>query len=279
MEREQADPFGAAAEYLAAQRGITAREFVEDATRRLDAYDYPTPSCLNPEDIVAYNATRTLLEQQRLHVATCHFCKELVTLEPSPGKIARFRELASTGEVKQTSRSPRRFPRAPQVQFGWGLSAATVGVFLCILLGAWSLLAPSEDSEAKSVVFAKAASIFPSLGAPANQNVQVITLRALSNPDVLQIKNRPMLSSVDLLRFYVSGRAAQAYIDSVSTDSETSRETKFRVTLMHELAHISLGQQDSRPLIQYGRVSANIDTARLFDKLDERRSDVLKAVQ
>src|SRR5262245_55373863 len=88
------DAYHSAAQRLGAKRGFTPEYFLDDAGRRLESYDYPTASCLLPEDIVAFSTSGTLLDRQRSHVDTCHFCRDLLeALTPSQERIAALRDI------------------------------------------------------------------------------------------------------------------------------------------------------------------------------------------
>jgi len=86
------DPFQDSAGLLG-QAGVTLEQLLESSeTFALDR-NFPTPTCLRPEEIASYSRHAILASNQQEHVDTCRHCRALLRmLVPNQENLREFRE-------------------------------------------------------------------------------------------------------------------------------------------------------------------------------------------
>lgn len=268
MPQEHEDTYRAAAQRLGAERGLTPEQFIQDAGQRLERYDYPTPDCLSPEDIVAFSTSATLLDEQRRHAETCRFCGPLLqSLSPSPERIADLRKVvAGPQEVPRTSWARAREAFAAIASGGW-FPAAAMASIVCVLIAGWSIVNQHPT--------------FMAIEVPTPSGVEVITRQVIANSDVLSIENSTSSKSIEALRKLLTSSTARAYSRVVKVDDESRRAQEFQTNLAKEMNHQKLAEKsatDKPPTqVRYRDVEAKFDADRLFNKLDKKRPDMLSA--
>ena len=112
QEHDTEDAFESAAKRLAARRGIPLEQFIQDAGRRLEEYEYPTADCLRPEDMVALGISGALLSGPLNHAEQCPFCRQLVkSIQPKEARVREFVTLVSGAGDER--------PAAPSRKWSW----------------------------------------------------------------------------------------------------------------------------------------------------------------
>lgn len=82
--------FRASIERRAADLGMTPEQLLTDYGRRLRESTYPTPECLQPEDVQAIIDTDARTPEQAIHLEACQPCKQLLVKASSPIGIERI---------------------------------------------------------------------------------------------------------------------------------------------------------------------------------------------
>jgi hypothetical protein len=67
-----------AAESRASALGISSEQLLTTYSERLRSSDYPTPDCLNPDEIQLYTGGSELDQEQKEHVSACAPCRNLL---------------------------------------------------------------------------------------------------------------------------------------------------------------------------------------------------------
>jgi hypothetical protein len=108
-EREKAEfddegvfsSFRASIERRAADLGMTPEQLLTDYGRRLRESTYPTPECLQPEDVQAMIDTGARTPEQAIHIEACQPCKQLLVKASSPIGIERILAKIHASEGKE----------------------------------------------------------------------------------------------------------------------------------------------------------------------------------
>lgn len=266
MPQDHEDTYRAAAQRLGAERGLTPEQFIQDAGECLEKYDYPTPDCLSPEDIVAFSTSSILLDQQRRHADTCRFCGPLLqSLSPSPERIADLRRVVTSSEEAPQTVWARAWQGLSSS--GWFPAAAMASAVGILVAGGSFFSHSTYQIEA----------ITPK--SPAPFQVENLTRQVLASSDVLKIQNTTSSASTEALRNVLTSSSARAYSKVVKVENESKREQQFQVYLLHEMNHQNLVEKNDTEKpptqVRYQGVEAKFNVDQLFNKLDQKRPEVL----
>src|SRR2546427_8239498 len=83
--------FVQATERRAERLGTTPDHLLADYAKRIKESNYPSPYCLNPDEVQEFSATGRLSPEQSSHIETCQPCRSL--LESSRLSLPRVEEL------------------------------------------------------------------------------------------------------------------------------------------------------------------------------------------
>jgi|SRR5882724_5611370 len=92
----------------AKELGMTPEQFLNDYSRRLQESNYPTPECLEPEEVQAVIDSGAPSQEQAMHIKTCQPCEQLLLRagalsSPRMEKIlATIHSAAAAGEAAHT---------------------------------------------------------------------------------------------------------------------------------------------------------------------------------